>query len=334
VEAAGLLIAHNRKRFPKPIEPGNPRTGAVTVTGFETTAAAAERVAELLEHTEPTTTVVAARTTNLLRDVAVACAKRGVAFNAAHNVVATSGGARAALLAYLRLLTRPGEATEDDVHLAFRTPNRYLPDGGARGVAKLLGDRATFTEAVASLGVTGWRSHTMVDGAVLLDELCKVADAGEIIHDLRSRGGLDRFYSDREVVSAQDESDIDVLVTAEREAAGMTPDCYVAQLEEEDRLLERSRDERGVELTTIHGAKGREWDTVFLFGADEGQLPHIHNSDAPDSTVDAVDVEEERRLMYVAMTRSKNHLHILHTRDQASRFITEAGLGSADRLLA
>lgn len=90
----------------------------------------------------------------------------------------------------------------------------------------------------------------------------------------------------------------------------------------------------GVTVTTFHSAKGREWDTVFLVGCEEGVIP--------SGRADA-DVEEERRLMFVAMTRAKTRLVITwcDARPQSrgpnlppgpmeprepSRFIKEAGL--------
>jgi len=62
-------------------------------------------------------------------------------------------------------------------------------------------------------------------------------------------------------------------------------------------------------LSTIHSAKGLEWQTVFIIGAVEGRFPSIYSYN------DIEDMEEERRLMYVATTRSKNHLYITYPID-------------------
>jgi DNA helicase-2/ATP-dependent DNA helicase PcrA len=84
-----------------------------------------------------------------------------------------------------------------------------------------------------------------------------------------------------------------------------------------------------VTLMTIHAAKGLEFDTVFIVGLEEGTLPHYNSLD------NELDVEEERRLMYVAMTRAKNQLYISHvmknrlrmdTPTEPSRFISEIPL--------
>jgi DNA helicase-2/ATP-dependent DNA helicase PcrA len=86
-------------------------------------------------------------------------------------------------------------------------------------------------------------------------------------------------------------------------------------------------DTESIKLTTIHQAKGLEYDVVFLIGAAEGQFPGYR-------TIESGDFEEERRLFYVAVTRAKNELYISHPRVASrpgpggmmlapSRFLTE-----------
>jgi DNA helicase-2/ATP-dependent DNA helicase PcrA len=59
-------------------------------------------------------------------------------------------------------------------------------------------------------------------------------------------------------------------------------------------------------LSTIHSAKGQEWDVVFVLNASDGCIP----SDM--STANPEQIEEERRLLYVAMTRARDHLYLVH----------------------
>ncbi|MHB8077688.1 MAG: ATP-dependent helicase [Candidatus Krumholzibacteriia bacterium] len=79
-----------------------------------------------------------------------------------------------------------------------------------------------------------------------------------------------------------------------------------------------------VELTTVHGAKGREWDRVILFGADQGQFPLARTlrRDRPDEG----GLEDERRLFYVAMTRARVRLDIVCNARRPSQFLREAGI--------
>jgi DNA helicase II / ATP-dependent DNA helicase PcrA len=65
-----------------------------------------------------------------------------------------------------------------------------------------------------------------------------------------------------------------------------------------------SGEQNGVQLMTIHASKGLEFDYVFITGAEEGLFPNETNASAIE------DIEEERRLMYVAITRARKNLHI------------------------
>ncbi len=65
-----------------------------------------------------------------------------------------------------------------------------------------------------------------------------------------------------------------------------------------------SKDEDYVVLSTIHSAKGQEWDNVYVLNVADGNFPSEFSSGKPEM------VEEERRLLYVAMTRARNELHL------------------------
>ena len=89
------------------------------------------------------------------------------------------------------------------------------------------------------------------------------------------------------------------------------------------KLLEKNR-ETGVYLSTFHGAKGLQWNNVYIISANEGITPHIHCGEIENP-------EEERRLFYVALTRAQEHAHIMFQRGDKnanripSRYITEMG---------
>jgi len=90
---------------------------------------------------------------------------------------------------------------------------------------------------------------------------------------------------------------------------------------------------RGITLSTIHRAKGLEWAAVFLIGIFDGGFPLGMSLDSPH------DLEEERRLFYVALTRSREWLTLVHAWESASgavqmpsRFVTELLTGASDVL--
>ena len=57
-------------------------------------------------------------------------------------------------------------------------------------------------------------------------------------------------------------------------------------------------------LSTIHSAKGQEWDIVYVLNVSDGNFPSEFSTGKPEM------IEEERRLLYVAMTRARNELHL------------------------
>jgi DNA helicase-2/ATP-dependent DNA helicase PcrA len=82
-----------------------------------------------------------------------------------------------------------------------------------------------------------------------------------------------------------------------------------------------------LQLMTVHAAKGLEFHTVFVTGLEEGLFPHENSRDQYDG------IEEERRLMYVAVTRARRRLYVTHAQSRmlhgqvryniASRFLSE-----------
>ncbi|WP_283135629.1 ATP-dependent DNA helicase UvrD2 [Rhizohabitans arisaemae] len=86
------------------------------------------------------------------------------------------------------------------------------------------------------------------------------------------------------------------------EGGGTTLPGFVAELER--RAAEQHAPPiEGVTLASLHAAKGLEWDAVFLVGLADGTLPIVY-AETPDQ------LEEERRLLYVGITRAREHLHL------------------------
>ncbi|XP_029128590.1 ATP-dependent DNA helicase SRS2-like protein At4g25120 isoform X2 [Cajanus cajan] len=104
---------------------------------------------------------------------------------------------------------------------------------------------------------------------------------------------------------------------------------YLFEREKENFRARRKDNENSVTLTTIHQAKGLEWDVVFVVKANESEIPLLHDFKGNVKDTAAL-VEEERRLLYVAMTRARQKLFILYVMMdsnwqmlQPSRFLKE-----------
>ncbi|MDE0287363.1 MAG: HRDC domain-containing protein, partial [bacterium] len=143
------------------------------------------------------------------------------------------------------------------------------------------------------------------ESAAVLDELVDDVGLGGAA-DLLDRG---RTRVDRAAHS-------DDLVALRRTAA-----IYPGLADFEDRLrtlLNRhSRpgdpSSAGVTLSTVHRVKGMEWDRVVVFGVDEGLMPHALSAD----------LEEERRVLHVAVTRGRHRVLVVADADRPSPFLAE-----------
>jgi DNA helicase II / ATP-dependent DNA helicase PcrA len=134
--------------------------------------------------------------------------------------------------------------------------------------------------------------------------------AGEIVRELAGRQGLLEEVPEKLGEREQTrQADLARLVRLAEEFDGDV-DGYVDSLH--DRFGENAG--RGVHLLTLHRAKGLEWEAVLLPHVEEGELP-----------VKRGDVDEERRLFYVGLTRAKRHL-LVTWEGRPSRFLDELGV--------
>jgi DNA helicase-2/ATP-dependent DNA helicase PcrA len=155
----------------------------------------------------------------------------------------------------------------------------------------------------------------------LLGRLRKVtsADVGIIVRAYAEEAGwVERppeKLGEREVVRQADLARL-VRLAEEFDDGVRTAHDFVLDLEE--RFGTGGGERRGVHLLTLHGAKGLEFEAVFIPRVEERELP-IRQAKTP------AEVAEERRLLYVGMTRAKRHLALTWS-GKPSRFLGELGL--------
>ena len=213
------------------------------------------------------------------------------------------------LLAYLRAVTNP--ADEVSLKRIVNVPKRGVGDTSLGRLDNWATARgATYTEAMmsaAEAGVTGKALGGIRQVLDLLDDLRAVAEDGaspatilELVCD--RTGYVAELEAERSVESAGRLENIAELISAARQYDAVAPFLedvsLVADTDEVD------PDDSSVILMTLHTAKGLEYPAVFLIGLEDGVFPHLRSLGEPD------ELEEERRLCYVGITRARERLYL------------------------
>jgi DNA helicase-2/ATP-dependent DNA helicase PcrA len=239
-------------------------------------------------------------------------------------------------LAYLRMLVNP----DDEVSLRriVNTPKRGIGDRALECVTSFAQrERITFWEGLRRAdeapGLVN-RSLVAIQGFVgLVEELQSMVDAGEradvILESVLARSGyLDELEASDDPQDGTRLENLAELVAVAREfaddpqagpsadpadvdAGAVTPGLAdflerVALVADTDQIPDAPDENDGgmVTLMTLHTAKGLEFPTVFLTGLEDGVFPHSRSLD------DGSELEEERRLAYVGLTRARERLYL------------------------
>jgi DNA helicase-2/ATP-dependent DNA helicase PcrA len=124
--------------------------------------------------------------------------------------------------------------------------------------------------------------------------------SGLLQHYHNDKDGLDRISNLQELVSAA----VTFADSSEIDNASLNLVEFLNYTSLESGELQASSDQDALQLMTIHSAKGLEFETVFITGLEDGLCPHEQSMSEPNG------LEEERRLMYVAVTRAKIKLYL------------------------
>jgi DNA helicase-2/ATP-dependent DNA helicase PcrA len=241
-------------------------------------------------------------------------------------------------LAYLRLIENPADDT------AFLRVVNFPPRGAGSRTLEQLQDaaRAANVSLYAAVGSLGGKAGANLAAFVrLIDSLrfetanlplpeivsAVLERSGLIAHYRNDREGQDRIENLNELVNAaaaflgEEGYAADAPATqADAENAIASPLAAFlshASLEAGENQAEDGAD--ALQLMTVHAAKGLEFDAVFITGLEEGLFPHENSSGEPQG------LEEERRLMYVAITRARRRLYLSFAQTRMLHGLTRYG---------
>ncbi|HEY5907003.1 MAG TPA: UvrD-helicase domain-containing protein, partial [Vicinamibacteria bacterium] len=218
------------------------------------------------------------------------------------------------VVAYLRLVRNP----HDPMAL------RRVINVPARGIGERTVDE--IADAAEKRGISLWDAAGAVEGEALLParatlpirrfrdtiEALRAEAAGLGVKDLVSRvlssTGYAQALAQEDTHESQDRlENLAELLSAAAEYEARSEDPNLTGFLDQVSLLadtDMVKDDAPVVLMTLHSAKGLEYDLVFLVGLEEGLMPHARSLEREDA------IEEERRLVYVGMTRARERLFL------------------------
>ena len=324
VEAAVNLVSYNQRRVEKTIESAS-RVSGLEVSkssGSDLAISATDRIVSLLDDgVEPGSIAVLARVNSALMPVHVALADRGIPIDSLLTDDVLNRTLMRGALAWMRIALDPSGMGRNDLFEAVRRPSRGITRLLSESVGRRRGPFSLSDLIEMGVDLEGRRA-TRWNGFcedILLASRA-LGSTSELLEALSHEVGLDKaavaLDSGRSRADRSAQSDD---LTALRRVAELGPDPrgFEAWLRER---LTTGTSPAGVTLSTVHRVKGLEWDHVVVFGVDRGAMPHEL----------ADDIEEERRVFHVAITRGRKSVTVLSDKDRPSRFLTEID-GTASR---
>ncbi len=353
LDAANALISHNRKRLGKNLwtaagEGELLRVFEAQTDGYEASFVAEEVQSLARDGLARREIAILYRSNAQSRVIEHALFTQGIPYRVYGGLRFFERQEIKHALAYLRLLANP-----DDDGAFLRVVNFPTRGIGARSVEAL-------QDAAAALGTSLWQAAGHLTGkaaaavgsfARLIETLREATrglplaetvehvlhSSGLLEHYRGERDGTDRVENLEELVNAaaaftQDEAAAAQLAAPEGDGEAIDPlNAFLAYAALESGENQAAEGVDAVQLMTVHSAKGLEFQVVFITGLEEGLFPHEQSAHDPDG------LEEERRLMYVAITRARARLYLsfaqtrlLHGQTRynvASRFLDELPAG-------
>jgi len=341
LDSANALISHNSRRLGKNLRteqgPGEPVRVYEAPTDFAEAQWMIDEMKQLIrEDTERKEIAVLYRSNAQSRVIETALFNAAIPYRVYGGLRFFERAEIKHALAYLRLLENPNDDTS-----FMRVVNFPARGIGARSIEQLQDiAKATGCSLHDAVSTLSGRAGVAIAGFVAKIDVLREQTSGmnlrHIIELMLDQSGLREHYQ-KEREGEDRLENLDELVNAGesfvmqegfgRDAEGLPlnhdetpppPDAETgetlsplaaflthAALEAGDNMAQAGQD--AIQLMTVHSAKGLEFDCVFITGMEEGLFPH------ENSMNDADGLEEERRLMYVAITRARKRLYLTHS---------------------
>ena len=353
LEVADRLIGFNRQRKAKVLTTDNPDGDAVRLLKFDDGIAEADHVAEQIEaavaerRRKYSDFAVFYRVNSLSRQLESAMARRRIPYQVAKGTAFYDRSEVKDVVAYLRLVANPADR-QAFLRVVNKPARRLGQTSQNRLVAWADENGETLLEAAAHAGDCGTLGKPAARGFRVFAETLRaitLEDCGTVAKLVRAvverTGYLNAFRDESDEKSVEIVTNVEEVITAAAmydrragEEASLEGFLEESALVSDTDALDENLGQ--VTMMTLHAAKGLEYPVVFLVGVEQGLIPH----DRSLRENDPAELEEERRLLFVGITRAEEELTLSHTaarvvrgRSQitiTSQFVPELGIDNED----
>jgi DNA helicase-2/ATP-dependent DNA helicase PcrA len=327
--AASHLIAQNRFRKPKNLVTENPQGKPVQILTFESGLDEAEGIAiRIRQAVEKSANkyrdfAVFLRVNALSRSLETAFVRQQVPYQIVRGLAFYERKENRDVLAYLRLLSNPRDdlsflriVNEPPRGIGKKSLEHLQEFAELRGISLL----CAAGQVAGIPGIKGKAAAALRDFALTMQELGKNLDLPPdqvICQVLDNTGYRMMLKSSNDPEDEERLANIEELITAAKQFAAEEEKRTIHDFLESITLasdVDGWNDQQDcVSVMTLHSAKGLEFPVVFMTAVEQGLLPHER------SGTNLAELEEERRLAFVGMTRAKEELFLCHARQREFR---------------
>lgn len=338
ISAANRLIAHNKRRKKKELRTDNSWGVPVRVWAFRDGLEEADQVVRRIKETVQAGRyryrdhAIFVRINALTRGLESAFVRYGVPFQIVKGFAFYERKENKDVLAYLRLLVNP----QDNVAFerVVNVPARGIGETTLERLRRYAAERdcsllAAAAEAGRCTAIKGASARALIQFHHLITELRTRLNLPphELIDLVLQRSGYEHMLQSSHDPDDQERlANVQELVTAARQFHELNPQAGLTGFLEQVALASDvdgwDHEADRVSVMTLHASKGLEFPVVYILAVEEGLLPHER------ALRDEEELEEERRLCFVGMTRAMQELHLCHAHWREYRGLSRCAIPS------
>lgn len=316
VKLAGWLIAENRTRFDKAFTAYREDNGSFYLAPYQENMIQAKEITNQIQkiHVQGTPyedIAILYRTNKCAVPFIASLMKAEIPFYTSELPKSHHGDIYDVIIAYYRIAGK--QEKRGDLKKILNSPSRYLKASHFKNCSCELNQLLKCCDTLPNKDAAKDKIFQLMDD---LSALSKKESPKEFIDYLQNEMGYRRDLEKKAEYYKKPVDEYTGILDLLYEEASRFDDFenwirYVEFYEKKMQEVRRSKTKKGVCFSTFHSSKGLEWKTVFVVNANDGMTPY-------NKAETAAELEEERRMFYVAITRAKDSLYVSYIDNEKS----------------